>query len=176
MKAIQTFDRPHLEVQPLSESSFAVQEFFALADSELWNFSVLGQAPMPNRAVRLQDWLIVPADQDNSQIPNRAMERIQAIFKAGIRPKGFVIVHEAPMLLPGPTKERKSFLEEVDWEQVRGAVGQGLLATAKVVGTAAAGVVGLLFTTLFLGLVALDPILIAVTEDDYWIEIDRWYS
>jgi hypothetical protein len=27
---------------------------------------------------------------------------------------------------------------------------------------------------LLIGLVMVDPILIAVTEDGYWIEIDRW--
>ena len=175
MKAIQTIEQIELEVQALSESSPAVRELFALAENEVWPFSVLGQAPMPTQPVRLQDWLIIPAEQDTSQIPDRAMERVQAIFEAGIRPKGFVVVHEAPMLLPAPPQEKRKPFEDVDWDQVRVSTGKGLLAATQIAGTIAVGLVGAVFTTLFLGLAALDPILIAVTEDDYWIEIDRWY-
>jgi hypothetical protein len=29
---------------------------------------------------------------------------------------------------------------------------------------------------LVVGAVVVDPILVAVTEDGYWVEIDRWWS
>ena len=46
---------------------------------------------------------------------------------------------------------------------------------------AVSAVVAVLAMPLFLiggigALVLVDPVLIAVTEDGYWVEIDRWYS
>lgn len=161
-------------IQRYSQSYSTAQDLLTLSKNEGWNFSVLGQAPMPTQPIRLQDWLIVPAEQDSSEIPIRAKQRIQAIFEAGIRPKGFVIVHEAPMLLTAPKEDEHNFLETIDWEQVRVASSHGLLAVAKVVGAIATGIIWSVSAMLSVGLGAMDPILIAVTEDDYWIGIDRW--
>src|SRR3989304_7399310 len=65
-----------------------------------WGLAILGQAPMLEEPVRLKEWLLVPAHEDIGQIPTRALNRVQALFAAGVRPQGFVIVHEAPMALP----------------------------------------------------------------------------
>src|SRR5687767_14072640 len=75
------------------------QQLVSLGRARGWDFTVLGQAPLPTQPVRLSKWLIVPAEQDTSPIPARALERVQAIYAAGLRPKGFVLVHEAPMAL-----------------------------------------------------------------------------
>ena len=79
-----------------------VQEVMDIGHENFWQFAILGYAPMPKEHIRLGDWLVVPAEQDNSEIPDRAMERVQTLFNSGIRPKGFVVVHEAPMLLAPP--------------------------------------------------------------------------
>lgn len=143
-----------------------------------WQFILLGQAPLPERPVRLGYWLIVPAMEDSSEIPDRAMKRIQAIFAAGLRPKGFVLVHEAPKLLPGSIsdQDQKFKLPLPDKEQLAGILGVAVSAIAVIstlivssLATLTAG------TGLLAAAVLLDPILVAVTEDDLWVEIDRWW-
>jgi hypothetical protein len=96
------------------------------------------------------------------------MKRIQTIYTQGLRPQGFVVVHEAPMQLTGPEPltQKKSALE---WE----GGGKVFSKIAKVLGDLLLG--GMLLPMgLLAGLVMLDPILVAVTQDGYWIEIDRW--
>lgn len=153
------------------------QDFLALGRQQNWDFNILGQAPLPRQPIHLQDWLIVPAHQDSSHIPARALERIQAIFAIGLRPKGFVIVHEAPKLLPAPKVIEPepmdvptNSLDDKPW--ITGFLG----ATANAASITAAIASMIVPATLAVGAVLLDPILVAVTEDDTWIEIDRWWS
>jgi hypothetical protein len=156
-----------------------------------WNFTVLGQAPLPSDPVRFEDWVIVPAHQDSSPVPERAFERVQTIFAAGLRPKGFVIVHEAPKLLPASLDSKPDTLQ-------MSLISPKLKSTLKLAG-GALGTVGVMLVTitglavlamavlfvaamllapamLVMGATMVDPILIAVTEDGCWIEIDRWMS
>jgi hypothetical protein len=51
-------------------------------------------------------------------------------------------------------------------------LGLGILAV-MVISLAAILIVP---ATLVVGAAVVDPILVAVTEDGYWIEIDRWWS
>jgi hypothetical protein len=98
-------------------------------------------------------------------------------------------VHEAPLLLAAP---------QSDVERTNPAlpawVGPALRVIGMVLGVLAALVViviglsfiaailaslaGVLLVVAVFGAMAaaLDPVLIAVTEDGYWIEIDRWES
>ena len=144
------------------------QQLLALGDRMGWHTQVIGRAPMLKEAVRLQDWMLVPAHEDTTAIPARTMRRIHTLFSQGLRPQGFVVVHEAPMQLAAP----KTVVEEkplVEWEGVGKAVG----TVARVMGVLLLGSL-LLPLGLIAGVVMLDPILVAVTEDGYWIEIDRW--
>jgi len=144
------------------------QQFLSLGDQLGWHTEVLGKAPMLKQPIRLQDWLLVPAHEDTTELPHRTMKRIQTIYSQGLHPQGFVVVHEAPMQLaaPKPAFEEKRPLE---WEGSSKVIG----AIAKVLGVVALG--GMLLPLgLLAGLVMLDPILVAVTQDGYWIEIDRW--
>ena len=145
-----------------------VHELIALGDLMGWQTQVIGKAPMLHAPVRLQEWLLVPAHQDDTTLSSRTMHRIRTIYTQGLRPQGFVVVHEAPMQLtaPKPVVEEKSPME---WEGVGKTVG----VIAKVMGALLLGSMLLPFG-LLAGLVMLDPILVAVTEDGYWIEIDRW--
>jgi hypothetical protein len=147
-----------------------------------WDFVVLGQAPLPLQKVQLGDWLVVPADQDDSHIPIRAWERVHAIYEAGLRPKGFVLVHELPKSLPGQVETRpREFSLSPTMKMVLTVCGI-ILALPVIAGglvliaTAVAGLLAVLFLSALLlaGLAGLDPILVAVTSDDCWIEIDRW--
>jgi len=144
------------------------QQFLSLGDHLGWHTEILGKAPMLKEPLRLQDWLLVPAQEDTTNLPPRTMKRIQTIYTQGLRPQGFVVVHEAPMQLtaPKPAFEEKRPLK---WEGSGKVIG----AIAKVLGVVALG--GMLLPLgLLAGLVMLDPILVAVTQDGYWIEIDRW--
>jgi hypothetical protein len=143
-----------------------------------WEFMVLGQAPMPTQPVRLGEWLIVPAELDSSPIPERALKRVQAIYAAGLRPKGFVLVHEAPLQLAAPARKPFDVSEFV--ERISPAVvdmlgkAVGAAALLALYGVLAAAFIVCPWPFLLIGLVMVDPILIAVTEDGDWIEIDRW--
>ena len=142
-----------------------------------WDFNILGQAPLPRQPIHLREWLIVPADQDESHIPARALERIQAIYAVGLRPQGFVIVHEAPKLLPAPKKVDRESVALPSTSPVLKPWITGVLGTLAVAVPLAAAVASMLVpATLAVGAILLDPILVAVTEDDTWIEIDRWWS
>ena len=171
--------------QLASKIGFEARQLLDHGNQRGWEVAVLGQAPMPREHIHLGDWLIVPAEQDSSEIPARTMERIQSIFEAGIRPKGFVMVHEAPKMLAAPqdgtsTSQPISFALP-DMTPALKAVG-GVLGTLAVVtlgigGLAVAIVAGAALAipaVLLAGAVAIDPILIVVTGDDIWIEIDRW--
>ena len=151
----------------LTTRSQALQ-LLTLGDRMGWQTQVIGRAPMLKEAVRLQDWMLVPAHEDTTAIPARTMHRIRTIFSQGLNPQGFVVVHEAPMQLAAP----KPVIEEkppVEWKGVSNAVG----AIAKVLGVLLLGSM-LLPLGLIAGAVMIDPILVVVTEDGYWIEIDRW--
>ena len=52
------------------------QQLLILGRVNGWEFPVLGQAPLPREHFRLGDWMVVPAHQDNSVIPQRALERV----------------------------------------------------------------------------------------------------
>jgi len=144
------------------------QQLLSLGDRMGWHIQVIGRAPMLKEAVRLQDWMLVPAHEDTTAIPARTIRRIHTLFSQGLRPHGFVVVHEAPMQLaaPKPVIEEKPPLE---WEGVGKAVG----IIAKVMGILLLGSM-LLPLGLIAGAVMIDPILVVVTDDGYWIEIDRW--
>lgn len=154
------------------------QQVLAVGEDYGWPFVVLGQAPLPTAPVRLGEWLIVPAEMDSSPIPERALKRVQAIHAAGLRPKGFVLVHEAPLQLaalkPKPFNVAE-FVERVS-PKVLEVLGKAVGATAVVAlyGALAAAFIVCPWPFLLIGMVMVDPILIAVTEDGDWVEIDRW--
>lgn len=127
-----------------------------------WKFNYLGKAPLPDRPVHLGEWLIIPALQDSSHIPPRAMERIQAVYASGYQPAGWLVIHEAPKLLEAPkTIEPK--------KPKLGRVLAVLGGVAAIAGLAAA------ILPLLGAAAVVDPILVLVTPEMDWIEIDRWY-
>ena len=120
-----------------------------------WGFKVLGNAPIPEESVQVENWLIVPAHLDNSIIPNRALHRIQTVYQSGIRPACWVVVHEAPNFLAPPMEPNKR--PEI-WPYIMALGGLGVFLASTVITTVA----------------IVDPILIAITPEHDWIEIDRW--
>lgn len=115
-----------------------------------WDFVRLGQAPVPAQPLRVGEWLIVPASQDSSPIPKQTMRRIQTIYREGVRPQSWVVVHEAPRQLRAPQESRRTHI--LPYLALLGVLGFWLAGTLAIV----------------------DPILVAITSDLEWIEIDRW--
>ncbi|MDK2981129.1 MAG: hypothetical protein PWQ55_1476 [Chloroflexota bacterium] len=121
-----------------------------------WDFVCLGQAPVPTQPVRVGEWLIVSALTDTSPIPKPTMQRIQTIYREGLRPQSWVLVHEAPYLLCPPKQDKPKHI----WPYF-----------------ALLGSLGLLLgCTLLAASAAVDPILIAITPEIDWVEIDRWMA
>jgi hypothetical protein len=129
----------------------------ALGKERSWPFSYLGNAPLLDRPVQVGEWWLVPAQQDTSLIPGRALYRIQTIYRLGLRPAGWVVAHEAPKLLSAPDQKPKKKPNLLPYLAVLGGLGWLLAST---------------LTTVAL----VDPILIAITPEGDWIEIDRWAS
>ena len=123
-----------------------------------WHFVNLGKAPIPEQPVQAGEWLILSAMEDNSPIPTRTMQRIQTIYQQGIRPQHWVVVHEAPLLLSAPQPEKAKKPRILPYLALLGGLG------------------ALLATTLITTAAVVDPILIAITPEFDWIEIDRWYA
>ena len=174
----------------------ATQELMSLGRRFGWEFVILGSALFPERPVRLDNWLVVPAQEDPTPVPVRTMERIQAIYAAGIRPKGFVVVHEAPRYLAAPPQSKTTTLllptpraektipqpqpepitpEKKPQKSQATEVISALGTIVKVVGMLVGSLVFFIFPAMLVGLAAIDPIVIAVMDDDSWVEIDRWY-
>lgn len=161
-----------------------------------WDFDVLGIAPVPDGPVKVGNWLLSPARLDTSPIPDRAMERLQTLFAAGVRPVEIILAHEAPMLLTAPANDIQQS-EKVGanislprWRVMQnrlspkttagtvGMIALGALALPAVAAVALVAVAGiaLLLSPMMLvgGALTLDPILIIVTPAGFWVEIDRW--
>lgn len=153
------------------------RQLLALGREEGWPFRILGQAPMLTEPVRIQDWLLVPALEDSTKLPDSAMERLYAIYADGIQPQGFVLVHEAPLRLTSPVNEESKSSKTFDLKKIGGAaLGLAALTGSLIAGAAIAVVGGLLILPagLIAAAVIVDPILVAVMPDNTWVEIDRW--
>ena len=153
------------------------KQLLTLGEENHWPIQILGQAPMLEEPLRVREWVLMPALMDSTSLPDHAMERIHAVYKAGIRPQGFVIVHEAPLEIEAPQPEVKQKNNSDLLKKIGGAaLGAGLLSGSIValVGIAILGGILLAPIGLLGAAIVLDPILVVVTTDNYWIEIDRW--
>ncbi|MGD8457501.1 MAG: hypothetical protein PVF83_14055 [Anaerolineales bacterium] len=169
------------------KTSEETQKIITFCKQKGWDTAYLGKAPLPHLPARKGDWLIVPAHLDTSALPERAMARIRSIYTAGFRPQGFVLVHEAPKLLPANITERP---DQTPASVIAPEVILKIRSTLKIFGGAlgtialATGAVALAILALSILLpvflitvaVVIDPILVVVTKDNNWIEIDRWWN
>jgi hypothetical protein len=155
------------------------QALLRLARENQWPFRVVGVAPVPETPVFHNRWWLVPVSLETNPIPARALERVQAIYEAGIRPKAWVIAHEAPAQLPAPKNVPQ--MSSLDfWTKT---MVQHSASVVKVAGTILVAVTpvllsilgaGLLLSVGLLGALVTDPCLIAITEDDVWVQVDFW--
>ena len=153
------------------------QQLLTLGEENHWPTQILGRAPMLKEPLRVREWILMPALMDSTPLPDHAMERIHTVYEVGIRPQGFVIVHEAPLEIGVPQPEVKQKVDSDLLKKIGGAaLGAGLLSGSIVALAGIAILGGILLAPIGLlgAAVILDPILVVVTTDNYWIEIDRW--
>jgi hypothetical protein len=154
------------------------QQLISFGKQMGWEVDVLGVAPMPTESFKKGDWLIVPAHMDKSILPARARKRVQALRNAGLHPIGYVLVHEIPKTYPidiHKISEKNISNGKSALKAISGVIGTVALVTgALTLFVIAAGVLipGALITTALL----IDPILVAVSTDNQWVEIDRWWD
>lgn len=131
------------------------QQLMALGRRYGWRFAHLGNAPLPDAAIHVGQWWLVPAQQDTKPLPTHATQRIQAVYRSGLRPAGWVVAHEAPHLLAAPNQA--TVAKPAIWPYLAALGGLGWLLASTIATVA-----------------IIDPILIAITDDNDWVEIDRW--
>lgn len=157
------------------------REIMALGAANHWEFRVLGVAPVPPTAVYAKNWWLVPLHEDTSNIPARALERVKALYEAGIQPKAFVIAHEAPKQIAPP--KGTPIVSPFQYWSKRAA--ESTISILQAAGTALASAVPILLTVLgttllasvsVAGALVADPCLIAVTDEDVWIQLDYWMA
>jgi hypothetical protein len=150
-------------------------------------------AEVPDKPTRVGDWMVYRPTKE--ELPTRAKQRVMEMLEAGIRPVDLVLYHEIKE--PGFIEARLSpavkatgsrlatwasqdvpVMTEKAWEVTKkhgptllGMVVAGIAVVATLL------LVGLAYTALaVVSAIVSDPVLVIVTEDGYWIEIDRWYS
>jgi hypothetical protein len=160
-------------------------------------------ATVPDEPLVLGNWEIRPVrtTQALSELPTRARRRVSQMAEAGIQVADLLIYHEVkePSRLSTLTASASTQLRIVGphlsnaksklaiWasqdapvlaDQAQQLIRQhgptllkGLAVLATVVLTIA------MYSALAIAsAIASDPVLVMVTDDDYWIEIDRWFS
>jgi len=153
------------------------KQLLTLGEENHWPTQILGRAPMLEEPLRVREWVLVPSTMDSTKLPAHAVERIYDIYVAGIQPQGFVIVHEAPLEIEAPQPVVKQKVDSDLLKKIGGAaLGAGFLSGSIVALAGIAILGGILLAPIGLlgAAVVLDPILVVVTNDNYWIEIDRW--
>ncbi len=167
-----------------------------LAERNHWNPWVLGQAPMPGAPMFAQNWWVIPLEMDKSPLPQHAWERIKIIRQSGVKVQGFIVIHDPRLALPAPSSTKNDAtvrlsqtVKSMPWKRIATMIASLVAAAVSllvvigaVVAIAAAALTALMIALVPLaiasvaGLMAIDPFLVAVTEDGYWVVIDRWWT
>ena len=156
--------------------------------------AVIGRSRAEIVPQRVGSWWLEPV-VDETRLPSRARQRLEAVRRSGLPIKAVVLFHELPTVaspsngtVVHASGRVRSWMEQelpVRAAQLRARAYQ----LAPIVGWVARALLGLTVTTLTVGAVAAmtvtlgvlsavltDPCLVVVTDDGCWIEIDRWVS
>ena len=198
---VLTGSRPRFVAEVLPETaSLETKQLVAYGQKRHWQeIGYLGQAPMPTETVNLGDWLLEPAHLSQRPVPGWVLNRVRDLHAEGFNPR-FVLAHEVTNLLPAPPKPKKELWRDVVRPGLVAAkpkleaVGTGMVkasekvlpiawevtkTAAKVTWVAAqvTAVVGVgLMGAVAAAAMAIDPALIAITDDDSWISIGFWFD
>ena len=159
--------------EPLDHGGYvSTDELIEFGKSKGWKFSILGKAPVPNNPVDRGDWIFMPFDMDNAIIPWNAKGKQMDILDAGLQPRAFVIAHEVknkpPIIEDEQNEEMKPFHEktEVIAKPKSDSLGKSKNWFNSILPMLPIFLIAMIFV---------DPILIAITDDYTWVELERWY-
>jgi hypothetical protein len=128
-----------------------------VANEHHWQFKVLGTGKVLTEPIYTDSWWLTPA----TKIPAAGLKRVDALRKAGIPIKGFVIAHEAPKLLAAPKEEPKPQPTQTS-SSIPSFDASFILEGALLA-------FGLIFRAMLI-----DPALIVVLEDGTYLEVLTW--
>jgi len=160
-----------------------------LERADVLNFPLkpIGRSSAPIVPQLVGDWWLQPLTPQ-TYLPPRAQDRLDQVLEAGIKPKAIVVFHELPRQ-PKPSTLTKFGHQlgrfasvEIPAAALRAGNlarehGPGMLRAASIgAGVVLTGVAYLALATITAALTITDPCLVIVTQDGYWLEVDRWYS
>jgi hypothetical protein len=141
---------------------------------------ILGQSMVPAFPQLVGNWWLEPLGP-STILPERARRRLQAVLTAGVIPRAVVVFHE----LSGTPPARFSAIRRRAMAAARTlppmaiAVERSALRLLPVLGwlvTAAVRALLCGLAAVVAALVLIDPCLVVVTEDGWWLEVDRWVA
>jgi hypothetical protein len=147
----------------------------------------IGRSRAPVLPQLVGEWWMEPLTTE-TYLPPRAEARLQQVRQVGIAPKAIVVFHELTgQTQPSPltrTGQRLGRFASVDVPAAAMRAGHlaqqhgpGVLRAAAVsAGVVLTGIGLIALATVTAAVSVTDPCLVIVTEDGYWLEIDRWYS
>jgi hypothetical protein len=141
---------------------------------------VLGQSmalPIPQRVA---DWWLEPLTP-TTVLPPRARRLLQAILAAGVVLRAVVVFHELPASSPArfSALRRHAVTLARALPPMATAMERSSLRLLPVLGWLLIAVMRALLCGLaavVAALVLVDPCLVVVTEDGWWLEVDRWIA
>lgn len=166
-----------------------------VGDDYRWEFRLMGKGPALSDTWIIPGWQIVAVDTNNpTSYPASTLEKVQAVNKAGVLPKKWLIANEYLHLLSGSAtarspwqRWRRQLIEATTTpsktvvQVIYGAVLVALLSLIFLPILFSLLVVALLVVALVIGAVVVGgaadfdhPVLVAVTDDNFWVEVDRW--
>lgn len=163
------------KVKPRRHISQAKQIFARAKLYRLENVRKVGDGELITQPVETKGWLVMPPDMYDGIIPREAWDVAQVLTQ-GIAIKGFLIADDKRAI---DRKLRRQEIinrvKSVDWGKVATETGR-VVAAITVVGVAIVALPALLVVGAVATTVSLDPLLIAVTEDDEWIAVYEWWD
>lgn len=156
---------------------------------------LMGHSHAPITPQRVGAWWVEPL-HNYEALPPRARYRLQSLLSSGLQPKAVVLFHELPQFMEQQDSGISTLVNEADRLRYRipemiEALSVNVAKKLPLVGALLwrVGLVLLPMVVLSLGVlvagattaavavgsaIALDPCLVVVTVDGYWIEVDRW--
>ena len=141
---------------------------------------ILGQSLAPVLPQQVGNWWLEPLTPATI-LPARAQRRLQAVLAAGVVPRAVVVFHELPATPPAqfPVARRHAVMLARTLPPMAVAVERSALRLLPVLGwllIAAIRALLLGLTAVVAALVLVDPCLVVVTEEGWWLEVDRWVA
>jgi len=161
-----------MKIQTVSKKTVQVLD---LGRKNHFSFRVLEDEGMVDSPLYKDGWWYSPTDLSESTIPATALKRVNMIQKTGVPVQGFILAHEAPLLLAAPKKKPVELpVDEI--AKIVSLGGKIVLGTALATLVAAMAAPLAMIGLALVGLALVDPALIVVLSDGTRIEVCSWHE